>query len=182
MPRPKGYDPATVAARMRDAFWTHGYDGTSLGTLSGATGLRSGSLHAGFGQKPALFAAALDAYDPAFLGAMEIEGRGRAKLRAYADLLHDRAVADPDRRGCFVVASAAELDRHTDANRAAILSRLARMRRFIDDALAEDGIDDAERAAGFLGAVVGLLALARCGTDAATLGALRDAAKRGLDG
>ena len=180
MPRPRGYDPIVLGERMRDVFWVRGYDGTSLSDLVSATGVRSGSLHAGFGQKPDLFAAALAAYDGVFEGAMDVQGRGRARLRAYIDLLYDRVTSDPHRRGCFVIASASELDRHTEANRTAIRDRIDRMSAFVNAAFGEDGIDDADGAAAFLGAVVALLTLARCGATTDTLRGIRDEAKRRL--
>lgn len=181
MPRPKGYDPATLSARMRDVFWRKGYEGTSLSDLVAATGVRSGSLHAGFGQKPDLFAAALTAYDEAFQSAMAVDGVGRTRLRRYIDLLFDRVTSDPARRGCFVVASASEIDRHTAQNQAAIRERIETIRTFIEERMAEDGAVDADAAAGFLGAVVSLLALSRCGVDQAVLRGIRDEAKRALD-
>ena len=180
MARPKVYDPAVLGAQMRDVFWQKGYEGTSLSDLVAATGVRSGSLHAGFGQKSALFAAALDAYDEAFLGAMDVEGRGRDRLRHYIDLLHNRVTTDPAKRGCFVIASASEIDRHTDENREAIQSRIRRMQMYIENAMEEDGVRDPDASAAFLGAVVSLLTLARCNVDTATLRGIRDEAKRRL--
>lgn len=181
MARPKGYDPAVIGAQMRDVFWQKGYEGTSLSDLVVATGIRSGSLHAGFGQKPALFAAALNAYDEAFFGAMAVEGRGRVRLCRYIDLLHDRVTTDPTKRGCFVIASASEIDRHTQENREAIQKRIAQMQTYIEDQMAEDGVTEPDASAAFLGAVVSLLALSRCKVGAAVLRGIRDEAKRRLE-
>lgn len=180
MSRPKGYDPSVLSAQMRDVFWQKGYEGTSLSDLVAATGIRSGSLHAGFGQKPALFAAALNAYDEAFLGAMAVDGSGLDRLGRYIDLLYNRVTTDPARRGCFVIASASEIDRHTDDNREAIQTRIAQMQTYIEDEMAKDDVTDPNASAAFLGAVVSLLALSRCKVGAAVLRGIRDEAKRRL--
>ena len=181
MPRPKGYDPAVLSERMMDVFWQKGYEATSLSDLAQATGVRSGSLHAGFGQKPDLFAAALTAYDAIFFSAMSVEGRGRDRLHRYIDLLYNRVTDDPTHRGCFVVASASEIDRHTDENRAAIRQRIEQIQAFIQEALAGEGIHAPDAAAAFLGAIISLLALSRCEAGESVLRGIRNEAKRHLN-
>jgi AcrR family transcriptional regulator len=60
--RPRGFDTDEVLARVRDTFWKHGYAGTSMDQLSAATGLHKPSLYGAFGDKKALYLAALDNY------------------------------------------------------------------------------------------------------------------------
>ena len=60
--RPRSFDTDEVLARARDAFWRHGYAGTSMDQLSAATGLHKPSLYGAFGDKKALYLAALDNY------------------------------------------------------------------------------------------------------------------------
>jgi AcrR family transcriptional regulator len=60
--RPRSFDTDEVLARVRDAFWKYGYSGTSMDQLSAATGLHKPSLYGAFGDKKALYLAALDNY------------------------------------------------------------------------------------------------------------------------
>jgi AcrR family transcriptional regulator len=60
--RPRSFDTDEVLARVRDVFWKHGYAGTSMDQLSAATGLHKPSLYGAFGDKQALYLAALDNY------------------------------------------------------------------------------------------------------------------------
>lgn len=43
-------------------FWEHGYEGTSIGDLTEATGVTAPTLYAAFGSKEALFEACLDGF------------------------------------------------------------------------------------------------------------------------
>jgi len=56
----------TAATRL---FWERGYEATSISDLTEAMGIRSGSLYAAFGDKPALFREALVAYGESPYGA-----------------------------------------------------------------------------------------------------------------
>lgn len=60
--RPRGFDPETVLASVRDTFWQHGYAGTSVDQLVSATGLHKPSLYGAFGDKKRLYVAALNKY------------------------------------------------------------------------------------------------------------------------
>ncbi|ALP65582.1 TetR family transcriptional regulator C-terminal domain-containing protein [Paraburkholderia caribensis] len=52
--RPRAYDADDALSNATDAFWLGGYSGTSLDTLSDATGMNRPSLYAAFGDKHAL--------------------------------------------------------------------------------------------------------------------------------
>jgi TetR/AcrR family transcriptional regulator, copper-responsive repressor len=58
--RPRGFDPAEALKAASERFRTRGYAGTSLDDLVEATGLARPSLYAAFGDKRALYLAALD--------------------------------------------------------------------------------------------------------------------------
>ncbi|MGB6230867.1 MAG: TetR/AcrR family transcriptional regulator [Litorimonas sp.] len=60
--RPALFDPDRVATQIADLFWAKGYDGTSLSDITAATGLSKSSLYNSFGDKDALFKAALSRY------------------------------------------------------------------------------------------------------------------------
>jgi len=60
--RPRGFDADQALDAAMRVFWRKGYEGTSLSDLAAATGLKSPSLYAAFGDKEALFRKVLDRY------------------------------------------------------------------------------------------------------------------------
>lgn len=60
MPRERSFSAPDVLDRLADAFTAHGYGGTSVATLTDATGLGKQSLYNAFGSKPALYLQAVD--------------------------------------------------------------------------------------------------------------------------
>ena len=60
MARPREFNEAEVLDRAMRAFCSHGYEGTSVASLTAATGLVAASLYAAFGSKRGLFEAVLD--------------------------------------------------------------------------------------------------------------------------
>jgi TetR/AcrR family transcriptional regulator, transcriptional repressor for nem operon len=67
MARPLGFDPDQASTDLMEVFWTHGFDATSMQDIEAATGLAKQSLYRQFGDKRAMYHAALKAY-----GAVEI--------------------------------------------------------------------------------------------------------------
>ena len=99
-------------------FWTHGYEASSLGKLEAATGLKRQSLYNAFGDKAAMFAAALDRYRQQVGAALrEVLSQDdpalaiRGYLQGHADLL-----SDPDLPpGCLIANCSSELGPRDDA-------------------------------------------------------------------
>ena len=60
--RPRNVEPDVALDAAMKAFWAHGYQATSMTELTEATGLHKASLYQTFGDKHALFVAALDSY------------------------------------------------------------------------------------------------------------------------
>src|SRR5690349_12514878 len=58
--RPRSFDPDEALVRAIERFRTHGFAGTSLDDLSAATGIARPSLAAAFGDKRAMYLAAID--------------------------------------------------------------------------------------------------------------------------
>lgn len=108
--RPRAYDPAAALQQARDAFWKSGYSGTSLDDISAATGMNRPSLSAAFGDKRALYLAALRDYWVSKFAAMHEALDGgtleEALLRAYDAALSLYFSGDDGARGCFVVGTA----------------------------------------------------------------------------
>lgn len=128
-----------------DTFWEHGYDGTAMRDLCDAMALNSGSLYGAFGDKRALFLAALDRYTDTVSreAAERITGNpsGLAGIRAYFDFLVDAIHTGKRRWGCLVTNSVAELAcRDPDiAARAGL--QLKRLERSFADALERARLD-----------------------------------------
>jgi TetR/AcrR family transcriptional regulator, transcriptional repressor for nem operon len=113
MGRPRDFDADTVVERAMEEFWTHGYAGTSPAQLAEAAGIGKGSLYNTFGSKRQLFAQALARYGR--MGAERAEeilsrpGTTRERIGAYLRGTVDSDLAQPVRRGCMAVNTAAQL-------------------------------------------------------------------------
>lgn len=139
--RPRGFDRDVALRRAMEVFWELGYDGASMSDLTTAMGINSPSLYAAFGDKEALFRAAVELY-----GRSEGSYTARAlreQPTAYAAIeamLRDNIAAYTDPRlpnGCMVVLAGAtyatrtasvrefltEARRHTTADIRARLDR-----------------------------------------------------------
>lgn len=108
--RPREYDPQDALERATGAFWRSGYSGTSLDEIAAATGMNRPSLKAAFGDKHALYIAALRAYWDhklprlrAALGKATLED---ALLSAYETAITLYFSPEEGARGCFVVGTA----------------------------------------------------------------------------
>ena len=60
--RPRAFDEAEVLDIAMRLFWERGFDGTSMSDLTEAMGINRRSVYAAFGNKEALFTAALERY------------------------------------------------------------------------------------------------------------------------
>lgn len=109
--RPRAYDPEAALARALDVFWGAGYAATSLDELSAATRMNRPSLYSAFGDKRALYLAALERYR-----AMARDGMAEAlspdrPLRDGLRRVYEIALAtylpkEGGARGCFMIATA----------------------------------------------------------------------------
>ena len=60
--RPREFHREEALERAMLVFWQHGYEATSMGDLTAAMGLSASSLYAAFGDKEALYNAAIEQY------------------------------------------------------------------------------------------------------------------------
>jgi TetR/AcrR family transcriptional repressor of nem operon len=111
--RPREFDPDVVLDTAVEAFLEWGYHATSLTRLTTATGLHRGSLYAAFGDKHALFLAALGRHADRSLAALDatiiaaptpLEG-----VRRFVRAQAARAAGQREGRGCLVANTTLEL-------------------------------------------------------------------------
>ncbi len=115
MARQREFDTDVALDRAMHAFWSKGYEATSLDELCAATGLGRSSLYAAFGSKRRLYFETLERYEQMLGQRLAAAFAGPRPIReAFADFLGgliDEIVRGPGRRGCFIGNSAAELCR-----------------------------------------------------------------------
>lgn len=188
--RPRHYDERQALAQATQAFWKAGFAATSLDDLTAATGMNRPSLYAAFGDKHALYLAALDGYVSQANAAMRqmldpalplVEGMRRLYAAALTLYLPEQGQA----RGCFLVSTAA-----TESVRdAEIRDRLgAALEGFYDLLLqrlclarstGELGADADPQARARIGCAV-LYSLALCSRAGACLASLQATAEAGV--
>ena len=111
--RPREFDVGEALDRAVRVFCERGYHATSIGDLTEATGLASGSLYKAFKDKRGLYVAALshykDARDAELRAALAPARTGRA--RVHAALLHyaEASHGERGRLGCLVINGASEI-------------------------------------------------------------------------
>lgn len=165
----------------RDRFWRGGYAATSVDDLVRSTGLGKGSLYSAFGDKHTLYVRALGEYCAATLDRVTAQLQ-QTGVPAFDRLAaHVRATAadaaDPERRGCMLAKSAAELG-GTDADVDRIVDEtLTRWRDELVDCVIEaqsDGsiassVDPQAMATALLAQVRGFEVLGKAGVALAQL-------------
>ena len=109
--RPRSFDVDTVLEKAREVFWNQGYAAASLDDLAAATGVNRPSLYAAFGDKHALYMAALNRTRTGAVAAMRAmlarEGRLRDVLGGVLGSAIGAYVSgDSGPRGCFIVGTA----------------------------------------------------------------------------
>ncbi|MBW8484559.1 TetR/AcrR family transcriptional regulator [Actinomadura parmotrematis] len=180
--RPRGFDRAAALEAATRLFWAHGYGATSIGELTGAMGIRPGSLYAAFGDKESLFREVVQNYGRSsaggFIGvALREERTARG---AVARILREAAVvySDPSHpAGCLTISAATNVTPQ-DAAIEAFLRDLrteglaameARLRKAREDGELPADTDPRSLAAYFAAVVQGMSQRARDGATAAEL-------------
>ncbi|MFJ6380904.1 TetR/AcrR family transcriptional regulator [Kitasatospora sp. NPDC092039] len=175
------FDLEDILEKAMFVFWRHGYDGTSVATLTREMGIGAPSLYAAFGSKEGLFLAVVEHYNNGWGGFMQRvfdeEQRAAALVRR---LLYEAAEAYAHTDcpgGCLIISSATRVseagqevaDRLRELRNANIDRLEARIGADADAGVLPAGTD-ARALAEFLGAVVqGMSHRARDGATVATL-------------
>jgi len=129
--RPREFTHDVVLDRAMQVFWSRGYEATSIQYLVDRMGIQRGSLYGTFGDKRALFFAAIDRYDRVvtakLLAALDGPASGKDAIREFFRLKVALALEPRRPRGCLVTNSAAELasrDRATATRVGAVLAKI----------------------------------------------------------
>lgn len=192
MPWEKQFDVDETLTRAMQAFWTRGFEATSLQDLVAATGVNRASLYATYGDKRELFLAALKKYDG------EVRGRMLALLgatlepaeaiSAVFDKFIDRIRSADTNWGCFLVNSALELAPH-DAEIADLVNVAQDEIEAFFQAMIRKGqasgqfrpdLDAPAQAHQALAALLGMLVVIRSRPDRKYLVAIRDGVLKSL--
>jgi TetR/AcrR family transcriptional regulator, transcriptional repressor for nem operon len=146
VPRAKQFDEdAALSAAMR-AFWSNGFEATSMSHLVEQMGINRASIYATFGDKQALFLRALKRYDrvhrQAWLTSLAAKNEPRgAIVAAFRDAIDSALAGGSD--GCFLVNTALELSPHDETIRAVVADALRAAEDFFVVMLKSEGRDEA---------------------------------------
>lgn len=114
MSRPKEFDRDAALDRAVELFWSRGFEGTSIRDIVEATGVQKQSLYDTFGDKHALYLAALNHYIvQADSVIAKLDDPGPSTVTILRGVLHALATATcSGARGCLLVQAAGELGPH----------------------------------------------------------------------
>jgi AcrR family transcriptional regulator len=107
--RPREFDRDQALERALLVFWEHGFDGTSIATLTDALGINPPSLYAAFGNKRKLFDEVVDRYVRTYgdYGARALQQpTARAAVQMLLDLAADVYTRPGHPSGCLVISGA----------------------------------------------------------------------------
>ena len=143
--RPREFDTdAALDAAIR-VFSERGFHATSIGDLTAATGLASGSVYKAFQDKRGLFLAALERYksvrDAALRRAIAPGASGRERLRLALAFYADASHGPLGRLGCLVIGGATELATFDDEVARWVAQALVRIEAVLGDLLREGAAD-----------------------------------------
>ncbi|WP_454649955.1 TetR/AcrR family transcriptional regulator [Bradyrhizobium liaoningense] len=133
--RPREFDMDTALDRAVRVFRERGYHATSIGDLTAAMRLATGSVYKAFRDKHAVFLAAFERYtalrqeQTRSAAARGANGREQIRNVLLSYVEHSRGIEG--RRGCLVVGSAVELSAHDAMVAARVSAQLATNESFI---------------------------------------------------
>ena len=112
----KAFLPDQALETVMKLFWQQGYEGSSIEDIVQSTGLGRGSLYDTFGDKHALYVAALQRYLTKFPVDIALyeqpEGSLAETLERYFQHWMEGLLGDPARRGCFLMNATIEMAPH----------------------------------------------------------------------
>lgn len=183
--RSRTFDVESFVDVAAELFWTDGYRNTSLVEIASATGVSNGSIYAAYGSKRALYLEALRRYcsrrTELVRNAVAAHASPVETVAALLTAIIEDCVAQPRRRGCFLLNTIAEFDPSDEEIQSICRDANAEMEHDIADALRAIGAvppaDPASAdalAAQILLVAQGLIQLSRIGIERAQLADISD--------
>ena len=191
--RPREFDIEDAVRAAMHVFWTRGYHATSLTDLLEGTGLSRGSLYKAFGDKKSLFLKALHCYAEAGLeelgDTLAAPGSAKGAIRAALTIYVPLSAGSTGRRGCMVMATAAEMLPHDPEVSARVQDTFSRIQAVLAGAVQRgQGTgeiptrQDARDVARFLACQIeGMRLLGKVGATQQEMAAVVDAAMQALE-
>jgi TetR/AcrR family transcriptional repressor of nem operon len=179
--RTKEFEPDRALDSAMDLFWRQGYEATSVHDLLAEMGIGRGSMYDTFGDKRALFLAALDRFEETRVsradGILASSASAVEGIRRLFETTIEGLVSYEPRRGCLLANTAVELAPHDEE----VAGRISRYVRRTEDAFERALVrgraagevpanKDPKALARFLVSTLhGVRVLARAGVDRAVL-------------
>ena len=181
MGRPREFDESQALGRITEVFWAKGFEGTSMSDLVEATGLKKGSLYAAFGDKQAMYLAALGHYDREWISGLvrclSEDKPPMARLERLLQSAINGAAGRKAARGCFLCNAAVDRAPADRAAKRVVKASLARLETALVGLAAALPLDQPEKTAQHLLSVYfGLRVLAKGGAAPADLRAAKESA------
>ena len=121
-----------------DAFWTKGYEATSMADLCSCTGLHKGSLYQAFGDKHQLFMDSLNHYaETEFREVAAVAYDSASPLENIRAMVFKIAANSKSEKGCMMVNTMVELAPHDPEIRKALEAIATKRTRFMVDMIAK---------------------------------------------
>ena len=113
--RPREFDKDAALTAAMDAFWSKGFEATSMADLCACTGLHKGSIYQTFGDKHSLFMQALQHYSETEFNDVAAQAYlYESPLESVRAVMHKVVEHACDGRGCLMINSLVELAPHND--------------------------------------------------------------------
>lgn len=193
MPWQKQFDTDEALEKAMQAFWQHGYEATSMQDLVDCMGVNRGSLYATYGDKHAIFVAALLRYDEKmrrdFIGQIEASLAPRDAIRRMFEVFADNVSVRGPNRGCFLTNTALELAAHDREVAGIVAHAQEEIEAFFLRAIRSGktrgeiaaSVKPTETARGLLASLIGVVVLSRSRPDKTLLHTVINDALRRLD-
>ncbi len=178
--RPKEFDQQIALKRAMEVFWAHGYEASSVQDLLDAMRISRGSMYDTFGDKHALFSAAIDHYGRTVTCGLEemlsASGSPLGNIRKVMSRMVEQA-RNGACRGCLATNTAVELAQHDPQVSKAVTAILRRIEKAFQRTLRQaitagelKRTTDTRALARFLtGTVQGVVVMGKASASRATL-------------
>jgi TetR/AcrR family transcriptional repressor of nem operon len=181
MARPREFNEHQVIESLMTVFWNKGYEAATMQDLVKASGLLKGSLYGAFGDKQALYLAALKHYNRTRIQAGIDMLNGEGSVRQKIARLFDNVIESTRRGlfagGCLLCNASLEKAVSDKQVKTEIKITIRRLKVAIMDALKAGNVNEdqaASLAAFIVSAYFGTRVLAKGGAPAAMIGDTRD--------